>query len=65
MFVDTAANADANAIADSGGSTIALHERWIFYIIYTFLGSIFELCNIQNRVLMNRVIKRLMCSSGQ
>ena len=26
------------------------------------LGSIFEPCNIQNRVLMNNVIKWLMCS---
>ena len=30
--------------------------------IYTFLGPIFEPC-IQNRPIMNRVIKRLMCIS--
>ena len=32
------------------------------YIIYTFLGSIVEPCYIQNSVITNRVIKRLMCS---
>ena len=34
----------------------------IFYKIYTFLGSIFEPFCIQNRVITNRVIKRLMCT---
>ena len=35
---------------------------WSFFnIIYTFLGSIFEPCYIQNRVITNRVIKRLWC----
>ena len=35
---------------------------WSFFnIIYTFLGSIFEPCYIQNRVITNRVIKRLKC----
>ena len=33
----------------------------IFNIIYTFLGSIFEPCYIQNRVITNHVIKRLKC----
>ena len=37
--------------------------EFLFYIIYTFLGSIFELCNIQYHVLMNLVIKRLLCTS--
>ena len=32
-----------------------------FNLIYTFLGSIFEPFYIQNRVITNRVIKRLMC----
>ena len=36
-------------------------EFLFFYIIYTFLGSIFERCCIQNRVITNCVIKRLMC----
>ena len=31
------------------------------YNLYIFLGSIFEPCYIQNRVMMNRVIKRLWC----
>ena len=36
--------------------------KWsFFYIIYTFLGSIFEPCYIQNRVITNHVIKRLCC----
>ena len=36
---------------------------WSFFnIIYTFLGSIFEPCYIQNCVIMNHVIKRLKCS---
>ena len=39
------------------------HLWSFFYIIYTFLGSIFELCCIQNRVIMKLVIKRLMCIS--
>ena len=35
---------------------------WSFFnIIYTFLGSIFDQCYIQNCVIMNRVIKRLKC----
>ena len=37
--------------------------EFLFYIIYTFLASIFGPCNIQNRVLMNHVMKRLMCIS--
>ena len=32
-----------------------------FNIIYTFLGSIFEPCYIQNRVITNHIIKRLWC----
>ena len=32
-----------------------------FNIIYTFLGSIFEPCYIQNRVITNHVIKSLLC----
>ena len=33
---------------------------WSFFnIIYTFLGSIFELCCIPNSVIMNHVIQRL------
>ena len=35
---------------------------WSFLnIIYTFLGSIFEPCYIQNLVITNRVIQRLKC----
>ena len=35
---------------------------WSFFnIIYSFLGSIVDPCYIQNRVIMNRVIKRLWC----
>ena len=30
-----------------------------FYIVYAFLGSIFNLCDIQHCVIMNSVIKRL------
>ena len=38
---------------------------WSFFnIIYTFLGSIFEPCYIQNRVITNLVINRLKCTSG-
>ena len=37
------------------------HLWSFFYIIYTFLGSTFEPCCIHNRVITNRVIKRLMC----
>ena len=37
---------------------------WSFFnIIYTFLGSTFEPCYIQNCVIMNHVIKRLKCIS--
>ena len=40
-------------------------EKWpwwsFFYIIFTFLGSIIEPCCIQNCVITNSVIKRLMC----
>ena len=36
------------------------HSWSFFYIIYTFLGSIIEPDYIQNRVIMNHVIKRLM-----
>ena len=32
---------------------------FMVYIIYTFLGSIFKPCYIQNRVIMNRVIKEV------
>ena len=32
-----------------------------FNIIYTFLGSIFESCYIQNRVITNRVIEVVVC----
>ena len=32
--------------------------EFLFNIIYTFLGSIFELCYIQNCVITNRIIKR-------
>ena len=36
---------------------------WSFFnIIYTFLGSIFEPCYFQNRVITNHVIKRLQCT---
>ena len=36
---------------------------WSFFnIIYTFLGSIFEPCYIQNCVITNCVIKRLKCN---
>ena len=35
---------------------------WSFFnIIYSFLGSMFEPCYIQNRVITNHVIKRLKC----
>ena len=37
------------------------HLWSFFYIIYTFLESIFKPCYIQNRVMTNSVIKRLMC----
>ena len=40
----------------------AVHSIHCHNIIYTFLGSIFELCYIQNRVMTNRVIKRLKCT---
>ena len=33
-----------------------------FYIIYTFLGSMFKPCCIQNRVITNSVIKSLWCT---
>ena len=36
--------------------------EFLFNIIYTFLGSIFEPCYIQNRVIVNRVKKRLWCT---
>ena len=35
--------------------------EFLFSIIYTFLGSIFEPCYIQNRVITNHIIKRLKC----
>ena len=36
---------------------------WSFFnIICSFLGSIFEPCFIETRVIMNRVIKRLECN---
>ena len=39
-----------------------LYRIWsFFYIIYTCLGSIIEMCCIQNHVITNHVIKRLMC----
>ena len=35
---------------------------WSFFnIVYTFLGSVFEPCYIQNHVITNRVIQRLKC----
>ena len=40
-----------------------IHLWSFFNIIYSFLGSIFEPCCIQNCVITNRVLKRLKCSS--
>ena len=33
----------------------------VFYIISTFLGFMFEPCYVENRVITNCVIKRLIC----
>ena len=39
-----------------------LYRKMSFsYIIYTFWGSIYKPCYIQNRVITNSVIKRLWC----
>ena len=44
-----------------------LYRKWplmaifLYTLIYTFLGSIFKPCYIQNCVLMNSVIKRFTC----
>ena len=52
----------------SGGWKFKFHKWSFFYIIYTFLGSIFKPCYIQNSVVTNSVvtnsvIKRFVCTS--